>query len=102
MPPMDFHSKYKNLCSKADQVQMVAGLYAPSISESVEKLYKLMNCYWGYFHVVLATAQKEEKVDYTTLSYQEAVNYSRMIPAKVYDIRQQIGEIAHLLANYSE
>lgn len=95
MLPVDFHDKYRILCSKAAEVQMIVDLYAPSISESVEELYGLMNCYWGYFHVVLVIEQKGEKVDHTTPSYLESVKYSQKIPSKVYDIRCQIGKIAY-------
>lgn len=69
MPPIDFHNKYRDLCDKAAEVQMIVDFYAPSISESVEELYGLMNCYWGYFHVVLVIEEKGEKVDHTTPSY---------------------------------
>ena len=95
MPPIDFHNKYRDLCAKADEVQMIVDFYAPSVRESVEELYGLMNCYWGYFHVVLLIEEKGEKVDHTTPSYLEAVRYSQMIPAKVYDIQRKIREIAH-------
>lgn len=95
MPPIDFHNKYRDLCAKADEVQMIVDFYAPSVRESVEELYGLMNCYWGYFHVVLVIEEKGEKVDHTTPSYLEAVRYSQMIPAKVYDIQRKIREIAH-------
>ncbi len=97
MPPIDFHNKYRDLCDKAAEVQMIVDFYAPSISEPVEELYGLMNCYWGYFHVVLVI---EEKVDHTTPSYLEALKYSQMIPAKVYALKQKIVEIAHLIPNY--
>lgn len=76
---------------------MIVDFYAPSISEPVEDLYGSMNCYWGYFHVVLVI---EEKVDHTTSSYLEAVKYSHMIPFKVYALKQKIVEIAHLIPNY--
>lgn len=99
MPPIDFHNKYRDLCDKAAEVQMIADFYAPSISESVKELYGLMNCYWGYFHVVLVIEEKGEKVDHTTPSYLEAVKYSQMIPSKVYDIKQKIVEVAHLTSN---
>lgn len=99
MSPANFHKKYRDLCSKAAEVQMIADFYAPSISESVEELYGLMNCYWGYFHVVLVIDQKGEKVDHTTPSYKEAANYSRRIPSKVYEIKQNIGEKVHSAIN---
>jgi hypothetical protein len=95
MPPVDFHNKYRDLCSKAAEVQMIVDFYAPSVSESVEDLYGLMNHYWGYFHIVLVIEEKGEKVDHTTPSYLEAVKYSKMIPSKVYEIKQKVGEIAH-------
>lgn len=95
MPPIDFHNKYRNLCSKAAEAQMIVDFYALEISDSVEELYESMNCYWGYFHVVLVIKQKGEKVDHTTPSYLETVKYSKMIPAKVYEVQQQIGKIAH-------
>ena len=102
MPPTDFHNKYRDLCDKAAEVQMIVDFYAPSISESVEELYGLMNCYWGYFHVVLVIEEKGEKVDHTTPSYLEALKYSQMIPSKVYALKQKIVEIAHLIPNYEK
>ena len=92
MPPVDFHNKYRDLCAKAAEVQMIVDFYAPSVREPVEELYGLMNCYWGNFHVVLVI---EEKVDHTMPSYLEAVKYSQKIPSKVYDIQRKIGEIVH-------
>lgn len=99
MPPDDFHNKYRDLCAKAAEVQMTVDFYAPSIRESVEELYGLMNCYWGYFHVVLVIEEKGEKVDHTTPSYLEAVKYSQMIPSKVCNIQRKIREMAHLFSN---
>jgi hypothetical protein len=99
MLPVDFHNKYRELCTKADEVQMIVDFYAPSIKESVEELYGLMNCYWGFFHVVLVMEEKGEKVDPTTPSYLESVKYSQKIPSKVYEIQTKIGKMAHSILN---
>lgn len=95
MPPVHFHNKYRDLCDKTAEVQMIIDFYAPSVRESVEELYGLMNCYWGYFHVVLVIEEKGEKVDHTTPSCLEAVKCSQMIPSKVYGIQRKIGEMAY-------
>lgn len=95
MPPIDFHNKYRDLCAKAGEVQMIVDFYAPSARESVEELYGLMNCYWGNFHIVLVNEEKGEKVGLETPTYLEAVKYSQMIPSKVYDIQRKIRKIAH-------
>jgi hypothetical protein len=95
MPHIDFHNKYRDLCAKAEQVQMIVDFYAPSVRESVEELYRLMNFYWGYFHLVLIIIENGEEVDHKTPSYLEAVKYSQMIPGKAYEIQRQIREIAH-------
>ena len=99
MLPTEFHNKYRDLCSKVDEVQMIVDLYAPSIGASVEDLYGLMNCYWGHFHVVLVIEEKGEKVDATTPCYLEAVRYSKMIPSKACKIQRKIEEIAHSVIN---
>lgn len=100
MPSIDFHNKYRDLCFKVDEVQMIVDFYAPSISEAVEELYGLMNCYWGYFHVVLVIEEKGEKVDHTTPTYLEAVKYSKMVPSKAYEIQRKIREVAHSTITY--
>lgn len=94
MLPLEYHNKYRELCTKADELKMIVNLYVPSTIESVEELIGLMNCYWGYFHIVLTIEAKGEKVDHTTPSYLEAVKYSQMIPSKAYAIEQKIGEMA--------
>lgn len=94
MLPIEYHNKYRELCTKADELKMIVNLYVPSMIESVEELIGLMNCYWGYFHIVLTIEEKGEKVDHTTPSYLEAVKYSQMIPSKAYAIEQKIGEMA--------
>jgi hypothetical protein len=95
MLPSDFHNKYRDLCAKAAEVQMIVDFYAPSVRESVEELYKLMGCYWMHFHLVLVMVEKGEKVDCTTSSYSEAENYSIIIPSNVYKIQREIREIAY-------
>jgi hypothetical protein len=95
MSPIDFHNKYRDLCAKVDQVQMIIDFYAPSVRGSVEELYGFMNHYWGHFHTVLAIDEKGGMVDHTTLSFSEAMKYSRKIQGKAYEIQEKISEIAY-------
>jgi hypothetical protein len=102
MTPNDFNNKYRDLCAKVDEIQMIVDYYTPAITDSVKELYGLMNHYWGNFHSVLIMEEAGEKVDHTTPSYKEAFNYSRMIPSKVHDIQKKIAEIAHSVINPHE
>lgn len=95
MLPADFHNKYRDLCAKAAEVQMIVDFYAPSVRESVEELRGLMESYWMHFHLVLVMEEKGEKVNSKTFSYSESASYSQIIPSNVYKIQMEIREMAH-------
>lgn len=89
LSPVDFQNRYQDLWDKTAEAQMLLAFYAPTLKESAENLDNLLSDYWSKLYSVLVG----EKVERTTLNYLEVVEYSRMIPAQIQDIRKKIGEM---------
>jgi hypothetical protein len=101
MSPNDFHNKYRDLCTKVDRMKLIAMFDIPALAESIKDLSLLMNHYWGNFHIVLMKEVRGEKVDHTTPSYSETVEYSRQITSKVYNIESKISKLLERSNHYS-
>jgi hypothetical protein len=93
----DYHEKYRKLCAKVEEAQMIADLYMQEVSESLEKLDGEMNMYWGNFSQVLYLTERGEKIDHTTRCFDEAFKYSRSIPGTVANVQDEIRSQAKLI-----
>ncbi len=90
----DYHEKYRTLCVKLEEAQMISDLYIENLSDEMNALSGEMNCYWGSFAQLLYLEERGEKVDHNSQCYKDAFNYSNSIPQKVYSIKQSIRAIS--------
>ncbi len=86
----EYHEKYRMLCAKLEEAQMIADLYMQSVSEQLATLDGEMNCYWGNFAQVLHLEEDGQKIDHTSKCYAEAFKYSQSIPKKVIAVQREI------------
>lgn len=93
----DYHKKYRALCVKLEEAQMISDLYIENLSDDINSLSGEMNCYWGSFAQLLYLEERGDKVDHNSQSYKEAFNYSHSIPQKAYSIKQSIRSISRAI-----
>lgn len=99
MPRVDYHKKYRGLCVKLEEAQMIADLYLESISADITSLGGQMSCYWGSFSQLLYLDEKGKKPDSTNINYQDAFKYSQSIPEKALSIKQRIRGVSREIMN---
>ncbi|MDY0282074.1 MAG: hypothetical protein RBR35_16100 [Salinivirgaceae bacterium] len=98
----DYHEKYRLLCTKLEEAQMIADLYMQSVSEHLATLDGEMNCYWGNFAQMLHLEEQGQKVDHTSQCYIESFKYSRSIPGKVIAVQQEIRARSAKIMNHNQ
>lgn len=87
---VEYHEKYRQLCAKLEEAQMIADLYMQDASGSLVALDKEMNCYWGNFAQMLHLEEQGQRVNHTDKCYEEAFKYSQSIPTNVVAVQQEI------------
>lgn len=98
----EYHEKYRQLCAKLEEAQMIADLYMQSVSEHLATLDGEMNCYWGNFAQMLHLEEQGRKVDHTSKCFDEAAKYSRTIPGKVIAIQREIRALSARIMNHDD
>ncbi|MGE4449105.1 MAG: hypothetical protein AB7E15_12505 [Azospira sp.] len=98
----EYHEKYRLLCSKLEEAQMIADLYMQGVSEHLAMLDGEMNCYWGNFAQMLHLEGQGKKIDHTSKCYEEAFKYSRSIPEKVIAIQREIRDRSAKIMNHCQ
>lgn len=98
----EYHEKYRMLCAKLEEAQMIADLYVESVSEHLVALGGEMNCYWGNFAQMLHLGERGEKVDHKSKCYEEACKHSRSIPGKVTDVQRELRARSAIIMNQDE
>lgn len=86
----EYHEKYRLLCAKLEEAQMIADLYMQDVSELLAALDGEMNCYWGNFAHILYLEEQGQKISHTNRCLEDAYKYSRSIPSKVIDVQREI------------
>lgn len=86
----EYHEKYRLLCTKLEEAQMIADLYMQDASENLVQLEGEMNCYWGNFAQMLYLEEQGQKVDHTNRYFDEAFKYSQSIPSQVIAVQREI------------
>lgn len=98
----EYHEKYRALCAKLEEAQMIADLYMHDVSELLATLDDEMNCYWGNFAQMLHLEEQGMKVDHTNQNFEEAFKYSRSIPGKVIAIQREIRTQSAKIMNHEQ
>ena len=95
----DYHEKYRFLCIKLEEMQMISDLYFQDISDDISSLGGYMNCYWGNFSQLLSMEKQGEKVSHNSQCYKNAFAYSNSILEKAHCIKKEIRKKARLIMN---
>lgn len=90
----EYHEKYRGLCVKIEEAQMISDLYLQEVSEDISVLNGNMNCYWGSFIQLLYLEEKGKEIDHNSHCHKDTFEYAQLIPKKVDIIRRKISKIS--------